>query len=483
MSDVAFKPARELAGMLRAREIGARELLDHYLERVERFNPGLNAIVSLDVERARKRADEADAALARGEVWGPLHGLPMTMKELFEVEGMPWTFGDPQFAERVADVNSPAVQRLIDAGAVIFGLTNSPLNGMDVQTYNEVYGTTNNPWDTSRAPGGSSGGTAVALAAGLSALDLGSDIGGSIRNPAHYTGLYGHKPSQGIVPRRRVRLPGLMAVGDLSVAGPLGRSADDLDFELSIVAGAEADREIAWRLELPPPRRASLHAYRVAAWLDDPVAPVDAGVRDRLETAVEALRAAGVSVDDKARPELEFAEVNRVDRSLLTAASAQRLPEDQFRLLLEREDGLPSENAEAPPARPRSAALRHREWLQLDETREQMRARWQQFFERYDVLLAPVTSVTAIPHDHREFDKRCIVVNGEVRRYWEQISWVGIATLVHLPASVAPVGLSANGLPVGIQIIAPYLEDRTAIDFARRLGEVIGGYEPPPGFS
>ena len=396
---------------------------------------------------------------------------------------MPWTFGDPQFAKRVAAVNAPAVQRLIDAGAVIFGLTNSPLNGMDLQTYNAVYGTTNNPWDTARAPGGSSGGTAVALATGMSALDLGSDIGGSIRNPAHYTGVYGHKPSFGLVPRRRVRLPGLMAVGDLSVAGPLGRSADDLDLELSIVAGADADREIAWRLELPLPRHASLQGYRVAAWLDDPVAPVDAGVRDKLESAVEALRAAGVSVDDKARPEIEFAEANRVYRSLLTAATAQRLPEDQFRVLLEEEDALPAEDAEAAPARPRSAALRHREWLQLNETREQMRARWQQFFERYDVLLTPVTSVTAIPHDHREFDERRILVNGERRRYWEQISWVGIVTLAYLPASVAPVGLSASGLPVGIQIIAPYLEDRTAIDFARRLGEVIGGYEPPPGFS
>ena len=475
MSDVAFKPARELAEMLRAREIGARELLDHYLERVERFNPRLNAIVKLDVERARKRADAADAALARREVWGPLHGLPMTMKELFEVDGMSWTFGDPQFAERMAEVNSPVVQRLIDAGAVIFGLTNSPLNGMDVQTYNSVYGTTNNPWDTERAPGGSSGGTAVALATGMSALDLGSDIGGSIRNPAHYTGVYGHKPSFGIVPRRRVRLPGLMAVGDLSVAGPLGRSADDLDFELSIVAGVDADRELAWRLELPPSRRASLQAYRVAAWLDDPVAPVDARVRDKLESAVEALRAEGVSVDEKARPEVEFAEANRVYRSLLTATSAQRLPEDQFHLLLEAEDALPTEDAEAPPSSPRSAALRHREWLQLNETREQMRARWEQFFERYDVLLTPVTSVTAIPHDHREFDERSILVNGEERRYWEQISWVGLATLVYLPASVAPVGLSADGLPVGIQIIAPYLEDR-------RLGELIGGYEPPPGF-
>jgi len=247
MTDIAFKPAVELTAALRNREIGSRELLEHYLERVERLNPRLNAIVHLDADRARVRADAADAALARGEVWGPLHGLPMTIKELFETEGFRWTSGDPQFAERVAAANAPSVARLIGAGAVVFGVTNSPLNGMDVQTYNEVYGTTNNPWDIERSCGGSSGGAAAVLAAGLSALELGSDIGGSIRNPAHYCGVYGHKPTFGIVPRRRLALPGMMGVGDLTVAGPMARSAADLDFEIALLAGPEIDQAAAWR--------------------------------------------------------------------------------------------------------------------------------------------------------------------------------------------------------------------------------------------
>ncbi|MEE8421530.1 MAG: amidase [Dehalococcoidia bacterium] len=491
MTDIALKPAIELAAMIRDREIGSRELLDHYLERVDRFNGPLNAIVALDIEGARLKADSADAALARGEVWGPLHGLPMTIKELFENEGMPWTSGDPQFADRIGDANAPAVQRIVDAGAVVFGVTNSPLSGMDVQTFNEVYGTTNNPWDLDRSPGGSSGGTAVTLATGMSALDIGSDIGGSIRNPAHYTGLYGHKPTYGIVPRRRLELPGMMAVGDLSVVGPLARSAEDLDFSLSILAAPDSDRASAWRLELPEPRHTTLQSYRVAAWLDSPVAPVDGAVLERLQATVAALRKAGVTVDDAARPEIDFAESDRVYRSLLAATGARRVPSWAFAELTRQEDELADEESDAPPADQHNATLRHGQWLHLNEAREQMRERWAQFFERYDVLLTPVTSVTAIVHDHSKDEqrtssidgaKRTISVNGADRPYFDQLAWVGLTTVVYLPTSVAPVGLSAAGLPVGIQIIAPYLEDRTAIDFAKRLGEVIGGYQTPPGF-
>ncbi len=480
--DIALRPAVELAGILRSREIGSRELLEHYVERVERFNPALNAIVATDVDTARARADEADAALGRGELWGPLHGLPMTIKELFETKGFPWTSGDPQFAERIAEANAPAVDRLVAAGAVVFGVTNSPLNGMDVQTYNDVYGTTNNPWDQTRAPGGSSGGTAVALATGMSALDLGSDIGGSIRNPAHYSGIYGHKPTFGIVPRKRVQPPGFMAVGDLSVAGPLGRSAEDLDLELSIVAGPEADMSAAWRLELPPPRRATLRGYRVAAWLDDAACSVDAAVLAPLEATVGALRAAGVEVDEAARPGIDFAETNRVYRSLLAGNGGRGLTGEILEGATTVEDALPSEDDEEPPAVQRNGAQRHREWLFLNEKREQIRYEWSHFFREYDVLLMPVTPVTAIEHDHSPAQERTIPINGEDRNYFDQLSWVGLITMAYLPATVAPIGLSEDGLPVGMQIVGPHLEDRTPIDFARRLADVTGGFQPPPGY-
>lgn len=483
MTDVALLPAIDLCAKLRAKEIGCRELLEHYIQRVERFNGDLNAIVWTDLERARQRADEADAALLKGVNWGPLHGLPMTIKDLFETQGMRWTSGDPDFAERVAHTNAPAVARIINAGAVIFGVTNSPLNGMDVQTYNDVYGTTNNPWDVSRSPGGSSGGTAVSLATGMSALDLGSDIGGSIRNPAHYTGIYGHKPSFGIVPRKRVKLPGLMALTDLSVAGPLGRSAQDLAFELDIISGAEADRTIAWRLELPPPRRTRLSEFRVAAWLDDPCCPVDQAVSERLNATVSALHKAGVSVDEKARPDMDFAEVNRVYRSLLNATSARGLVGERLQRVANAEDALPIEDSGEKITSQRTGALRHREWLHLNEAREQIRAKWDLFFHNYDVMLMPVTPLAAIQHDHSPAADRKITVNGESRDYFDQLTWVGIVTMAYLPATVAPVGRTQDGLPVGIQIVAPYLEDRSSIEFARLLNDVIGGYEPPPEYS
>ncbi|HZU76632.1 MAG TPA: amidase [Dehalococcoidia bacterium] len=491
MTDLAFKPAVELAAALRNREISARELLEHYLDRIERYNPQLNAIVHLDADRARARADAADAALARGELWGPLHGLPITIKELFETEGFRWTAGDPQFAERVGQLNAPSTQRLLDAGAIVMGVTNSPLNGMDVQTFNEVYGTTNNPWNLDRSCGGSSGGAAAALAAGLAALEVGSDIGGSIRNPSHYCGTYGHKPTYGIVPRRRAAPPGFMGVGDLTVVGPMARSAADLDMELALLVGAERDQAIAWRIALPPPRRASLAAYRVAAWLDDPHLPVDNAVQARLQAAVAALRQAGVEVDETARPAIgELREADRIYRSLLAATTARapaplagETAAEAFARLAEREDALEPETPTGGPSVQHNAAVRHRTWLELNEKRHQMRYRWGEFFRQFDVLLLPVTQVTAIPHDHRPANERHILVNGAERPYFDQLGWVGFITMAYLPATVAPIGCAANGLPVGIQIVGPYLEDRTPIDFAARLANVVGGFEAPPGFA
>jgi amidase len=191
----AFAAAGDLAAEIRARRIGCLELLDFYLARAERFNPALNAIVAWQTDQARERARAADSALARGEIWGPLHGIPMTVKEAFDLSGLPSTWGNPQWKDNIATGNAVLVDRLLGAGAVIYGKTNVPFMLIDYQTYNDIYGTTNNPWDLACGPGGSTGGEAAALAAGLSALGAGSDVGGSLRNPAHYCGVYGHKPS------------------------------------------------------------------------------------------------------------------------------------------------------------------------------------------------------------------------------------------------------------------------------------------------
>ena len=258
MTELAFRSAAALGAAIRERKIGCRELLEHYLKRVERYNPALNAIIVTDFARARRRADEADAALVRGKGWGPLHGLPMTVKESFDVVGLPTTWGLTELRGSTAAANALAVDRLLGAGAIIFGKTNVPVLLADSQSYNPVYGTTNNPWDPSLTPGGSSGGAAAALAAGLTGLELGSDIGGSIRNPAHYCGVWGHKPTWGIAPPRGQALYGNVAASDISVIGPLARSAEDLALALDIVAGPDPIEAEGWRLDLAAPRGTAL---------------------------------------------------------------------------------------------------------------------------------------------------------------------------------------------------------------------------------
>jgi len=485
MSEIAFESATALTAAIRSRQVGCRELLEHYLERIEQLNPKINALVTLDVERARRRADAADAALARGQSWGALHGLPMTIKDSIETAGIRTTSGARVHAEHVPAQDAVAVGRLIAAGAVVFGKSNLPTFAMDVQSYNPIFGTTNNPWDVARSPGGSSGGAAAAVAAGLTGLELGSDIGGSIRNPAHFCGVYGHKPSYGIIPQRGhiPGPPGTLSEADIAVLGPLGRSAGDLELALDILAGPAAEGAVAWRLELPAARRTSLREYRIAAWLDDPACSIDASLRERYEATVAALRRAGAQVDARARPGFAFADAYRIYLQLLWGATSPGLPPEMFEGLIETAAQLPADDDSELARVARFNTQRHRDWLSANEKRERMRAQWANFFRDYDVLLCPVTPTAANLHDHSEpFLARTITVNGQPRSYLDQIAWAGVIGMVSLPASVAPVGRTAAGLPIGLQIVGPYLEDRTPIDFARRLAEVAGGFDCPPGY-
>ncbi len=485
MTDIAFRAATQLAAAIAAKEISSRELLEHYLKRIEQLNPRINAVVTLDVERARQRADAADAALARGHRWGPLHGVPMTIKDAIETAGIRTTGGAELLSEHVPSADAPAVSRLLAAGAIVFGKTNLPKFSMDAQSYNAIFGTTNNPWDTARAPGGSSGGAAAALATGLTGLELGSDIGGSIRNPAHYCGVYGHKPTYGIVPLRGhiPGPPGTLSEADIGVIGPLARSASDLALGLDIIAGPDADRATAWNLQLPPPRRTTLREYRVAAWLDDPACSIDHELLTHYEGVLGALRNAGVSVNAQARPAIGFAEAHRAYLGLLAAATSGGIPSEQFWQLAQMADQLPLDEQGLAATFARGTTQRHRHWLSLNEARYHQCSAWAEFFRDHDVLLCPITPTAAIPHDHSEpINARTILVNGASRPYMDQIAWAGVIGMAYLPATVAPVGCTRNGLPIGIQIVGPYLEDRTPIDFAGRLAQVIGGFESPPGY-
>ncbi len=483
MADLALRPAHELAAAIRRRELSSRELLDHYLARVERLNPPLNAVVTLDIERARRAADTADIALARGDASGPLHGLPMTIKDTFETAGMRTTCGFAPWSDHHPETDAETVRRLRDAGAVIFGKTNTPTLAGDWQTHNPIFGVTNNPWDTARTTGGSSGGAAAAVAAGMTALELGSDIGGSIRIPSGWCGVCGHKPSWGVVPQHGhlPPPPGTLADTDLGVMGPIGRTVDDLELALDVLAGPHGHDVVGWRLELPPARATSPRDLRVAAWFDDAAYPVDPDVRRVLEQAVASLRAADTRVVDRT-PAVELPDIVHTYQQLLYPILLGTMAQESF-------DGFVALAAQLAPADDsplarsvRFATLRHRDWLFAHERRERVRAVMADFFREVDALLTPVTVVPAIPHDHSEpFTDRVIRHDGRERPYTDLFGWIALATLAYLPATVVPVGRTRDGLPVGVQIVGPYLEDRTTLAVGRCVADVLGGFVPPPG--
>lgn len=475
--------ALDLATRIRSGALSSRELVDACFVRIERLNPELNALVTLDRDTARTRAAEADRALARGEEVGPLHGVPITVKDTFETAGLKTTAGFPPLAEHVPAADAVAVARLREAGAIVLGKSNTPLLAGDWQCHNPLFGVTRNPWDLARTPGGSSGGSAVALAAGLAALEVGSDIAGSIRVPASHCGVYGLKPTHGIVPLRGhiPGPPGSLSEADLAVAGPMARSVDDLECALRLMAGPLPERAAAWRFQLPEPRRERLRDYRVAAWIEDPFAPVDAEVSEVLHGGLEALARSGVRVAAQARPPFSLEQTVDTYLRLFWPLFVAGLPGPTFDGLVRAAETLPEDADDADARRARYATQRHRGWLAANEARQRLRRGLADFFREFDVLLCPVAPVAAIPHDHREpMWERTLRVSGTERPYQDFFSWIGLATVSFAPAVSAPLGRTRSGLPVGLQVVGPYLEDRTPLDFARRLTDVVGGFEPPP---
>jgi amidase len=407
-----------------------------------------------------------------------LHGLPVTIKDCFEVAGLPAANGS-RARSYLPERHAPAVQRLVDAGAVVIGKSNVPLHSLDLQTASEDFGVTRNPWNPQRTPGGSSGGAAVALATGIVALELGTDLAGSLRVPAHATGVCSLKPSYGIVPLAGVLSPepGRLRPRDLTVAGPLARTVADLELLLGLIAGPAGHDAAAWRLELP---RAPGARPRIAAWLDDPCCPVEPGVAHVIETACAALEAEGFVVDREARPGLDPAQVFRDFCQLMYGEMSSGFPEPVYRsFALAGRRGV-----EGPwdplRAMPGGVTQSHREWLAACERRERHRLAWDDFFARFDVLLAPVSPATALAHDERPFEERRIRLRGREYPYLQQAFWCSLATVAALPAAVVPAGVAADGLPVGVQIIAPFLRDYVALECARTVEKVCGGFRQPP---
>ncbi len=482
----AYRSATELVRALAARETTSIALTEAAIARIEAMDRKVNAVVVRDFDRARAAAAEADAALDRGER-RPLLGLPMTVKEQFNVQALPTTWGLKKFRDWRPRTDALAVQRLKAAGAVILGKTNVPVNLGDWQSYNDVYGTTNNPWDTARTPGGSSGGAAAALAAGFVPLELGSDLGGSLRAPAHFCGVMAHKPSIELIPQRGAGYPDTPAIparGDLAVIGPMARSAADLRLALGVLAGPDELWDgIGYRLDLPPPRRTSLGDFRVLVLLDHPLCPTEARVRKPLAALAENLAELGCSVAYAHPGAPDLARTSRVYQEILMASFAADLTPEEILQNQAAVAALAPDDPGLEAARLRGLAMSHAFWIRTGWIREGLRARWQALFKDVDVILCPPMPTVAFPHDHGRRQGRTIDVDGTTILYNRLIAWSALATLNGFPATVAPIGRSDSGLPVGVQIVGGYLSDLTTLAFAEALERQFGGFAPPPAFT
>lgn len=478
-----YRSATELARLLRNRKVTASALLEQCLDRYSTHNGALNAVVVTDLDRARKAAAAADRRLRKGKPIGPFDGVPMTAKESFDMKGTPSTWGDPRFRDNFATADAVAISRLTAAGAVIYGKTNVPLMLADWQSFNAIYGTTNNPWDVTRSPGGSSGGSAAALATGMSALEIGSDIGASIRNPAHYCGVYGHKPTFGVVPYRGHLLPGVVQPGDITVAGPLARSAADIAAMMKVLAGPDSTEARGYKLALPAAKQKSLKEFRVAVMVTDEQSEVDLPVQDLIGALTTFLGKRVKKLSTTARPEFTTREAMDVYIALLRSATSRRQSDDDFRINSAKVAQSDPLDVSYLTRMLRAYVLPHRDWLRYNERRHQMRLLWDQFFDDWDVMLCPAAASAAFPHDQQgERHERVIPVNGKTVPTTDQLFWAGYSGGFLLPSTVAPMGLTSQGLPAGIQIITRQYADYTSIRFAELLEKEFAAFEPPPGY-
>ena len=480
--DFDFIPALDAAAAIKAKKISSVELTQRTFARLDKFNPKLNAFVYQLREQALAQAREADEALSRGDRAGPFHGVPICVKESFAVKGQPDTWGIVALRNAKAPQNSIAVQRLLDAGAVLVGGTNVPLNLMDWQSFNDIYGTTNNPWDLTRTPGGSSGGSAAALAAGLSYLSVGSDIGGSLRVPASFCGIYSHKPTLDLVnmgghaPGGGIGVAGFST--GLAVAGPMARSARDLMEALKILGGPNGYERKAWSWNLPPSRKRALSEFRVGYKLDSPMASPTSEVRPMLERVISTLDHAGAQLHEGWPRRYNLGEALNNYLFLLAAFN--------FSVEGKQEQEADRKQYHQNPAHPFAggALSSYADWQQEHFKQLAFRAIWQQYFEQVDVFLMPSSFTPAFHHMHDgDFNSRMIDTPDGKKPYMQLMPWMVTATLTGCPATVAPIGQTAAGLPVGIQIMGPFWEDATPIEFAAQLGQEIAGFKPPPGYA
>jgi amidase len=479
-----FASATEMLHALRARQVSAVELLDLHLQRIERYNPQLKAIVTPNYDQARQVAVQADAARVRGED-APLLGLPLTIKDCIYVKGLPTTGGVPERAQAIAEADAPLAARVRATGGVIIGKTNVPPYAADYQSSNPLFGRSNNPWDLSRTPGGSTGGGAAAVAGGLTPLEFGGDFAGSIRVPAAFCGVYGHKPSETAVPQRG-HFPGPNtpnAATAMAVQGPLARSAEDLELAFEVIAGPDVGEDVAWRLEMPPARRERLADYRVAVLTPIEWLPVDAEITAALDELATQLGRVGAQVKE-IRPTAAFGamrDFHRTYASIMSAMSSTGRPREECHKVAEAIRRSADDHYHLALADGLEASAS--DYIIWFGRREHYHAALRAFFEQWDVLLTPVNVVNAFPHTDAPKLERRLEVNGTMVDYEAlQTAYPSLGNLSGHPATAFPVGLSRSGLPIGLQAIGPYLEDRTPIHFAALVAREFGGFCRPPGY-
>lgn len=485
-SQWSFKTAVELSAALAAKQVSAVELAQDAIGRIERHDDKINAVCVRDFERGLASARAADAALARGET-KPLLGIPMTVKESYNVAGLPTTWGIPARKDFTPKEDALSISRVKDAGGVILGKTNVPLSLADWQSYNDIYGTTNNPYDLGRTPGGSSGGSSAALAAGYGALSLGSDIGGSLRVPAFHCGVYAHKPTFALAPSRGHTpppFPPLPFDRDLSVIGPMARSAADLSLLLDTIAGPDPlEAGKAYHLALPAPRHGELKDFRVLVIDTDPVMPTDSVVRGTIDRLAANLGKAGVKVARESPLLPDFAASSRLYMRMLMSFLAASFPPEVYAGAQAAAATLPPDANSLGAERLRGMVLSHRNWVMDDGARARLRAQWRELFGTFDAVICPIMPTPAYPHDHSaDQETRRIVIDGKEHVYPDQLAWPGIATLPGLPSTAIPTGFAPDGLPVGVQIVGPWLEDRTPLKLAELIEREFGGFVPPKMF-
>jgi amidase len=467
-----YATARQMVADLRAKKVSARELLNAHLARHEQVHKQINAVVETDIARAQKDAQAIDDARAKGEVPGALAGLPLTIKDGFDVESMPALAGNPMLKDRpknVADADVVAATR--KAGAVIWGKTNVPFMLGDLQTFNAIYGTTNNPFDVTKGPGGSSGGSAAALATGVTPLEIGSDIGGSLRHPANFCGVTALKTTQHALSARGHVPPGPdnYAEGDLGVFGPMARNVDDLKLMWSVLKGT------------PEKKRTDVKGAHVAVWNEEPGWPLAREVHAATERAAAALAKAGAHVEH-AKPDVNGMEMMDFYQTILVAILSAGMPEEALAAMEANRTADKKAAAagdEGAKQRLRATAT-FREVAAAHVEQQRHKDKLAAFFAKYDAIVMPISMTPPFAHQQEPaFADRVLTIDNEQVPYPKILEWISLATACHAPALAVQAGQTTDGLPVGVQIVGPWNGEDRLFDFGFAVEEGTGGFRRP----